>query len=78
MELIQPEDYEGAEWAEWMALSPAERWKRTEKLWAIFLELGGSLDPELDPQNPFFDEQSWVESVGVGRSGLRVIRRGGV
>ena len=70
MKLIQPADYEGEEWAEWMALSPAERWRRTEQLWAIYLALGGSLDPEPDPQSPFFDEQSWRESATDGRPGL--------
>ena len=78
MNLIQPEDFEGAEWAEWMALTPAERWKRTEKLWAIYLALGGSLDPEPDPNSPFFDEESWREGVAHGRVGVRVTRRGGI
>src|SRR5262245_19606156 len=54
-EPIDLEALVGAEWAEWYRMTPAERWVETEKLWRVYLEMGGSLDPEPDPQSPFFD-----------------------
>ena len=76
--LIQPEDLWPDEWVEWFHLTPQERWAETEKLWAIYLALGGSLDPEPDTQSPFYDPDEPRQSPTDGRSGLRVIRRGGI
>jgi hypothetical protein len=78
MELIAPEELVGEEWAEWYRLTPARRWLKTETLWAIYLSLGGSLDPEPDTQSPFFDAEQWRPGVAHGRPGVRVIRRGGI
>jgi hypothetical protein len=39
--------------AEWYKLSPAERFEESQKLWEIFVLLGGDLDPEFDTQSPF-------------------------
>jgi hypothetical protein len=39
---------------EWISLTPAQRIKETTKLWQIYFTLGGSLDPEPDPQSPFY------------------------
>jgi len=75
MQLIQPEDVVEEEWADWYRLSPAQRWQESEKLWAIYLSLGGSLDPEPDTQSPFFDEDEWRENYTGGRLGLIVTRR---
>jgi hypothetical protein len=45
---------------EWLNLTPAQRVYETTKLWQVYLSLGGRLDPEPDPQSPFyiFQEQS--------------------
>lgn len=59
MKLIDPEELVGGEWAEWYAMTLQERWAETEKLWAHYLAIGGSLDPEPDTQSPFFDEDEW-------------------
>jgi hypothetical protein len=72
---IRAEDLVGAEWAEWYGFTPAERWRESGKLWASFLALGGSLDPEPDTQSPFFDARAKRASAAHGRSGVRVIRR---
>ncbi len=40
--------------AEWLRLTPAERFSETTKLWKLYIALGGSLDPEPDPQSPFY------------------------
>jgi hypothetical protein len=74
----KPEDLVDEEWAEWYRLTPAERWRETEKLWQTYLELGGSLDPEPDTQSPFFDEAEWRALSTHGRAGVRVVRRSGV
>ena len=39
---------------EWLQLEPAERLLETTKLWAIYRLMGGNLDPEPDPQSPFY------------------------
>ena len=44
----------GSEWAAWYALSPLERWEASQRLWIEYLALGGSLDPEVDTQSPFW------------------------
>jgi hypothetical protein len=68
----------GDEWAEWYAMTPAERLEASSKLWQTYLQLGGSLDPEPDSQSPFFDPAEWRAGALDGRPGLRVVRRGGV
>ena len=40
--------------AEWLRLTPAERFSETTKLWKLYIALGGSLEPEPDPQSPFY------------------------
>jgi hypothetical protein len=41
------------EWEAWGRLTPQERWRQSMKLWEIYVAMGGSLDPEYDPQSPF-------------------------
>ena len=76
--MIDPDEYVGPEWAEWYRLTPDERWEESLKLWDTYLALGGSLDPEPDPQSPFFDEEEWRTLLADGRSGVRDLRRSGV
>lgn len=66
------------EWQEWYQLTPLERWRETEKLWAFYLSVGGSLDPEPDSQSPFDALYPRGPVPADGRTGLRVVRRGGV
>ena len=40
--------------SEWLHLKPAQRIQETTKLWQLYLALGGNLDPEPDPQSPFY------------------------
>jgi len=72
------EDLCGGEWAEWYSLPPKERWRRSLELWEMFVQLGGSLDPEPDTQSPFYDPDASRSGSPYGRAGLRVLRRGGV
>ena len=39
---------------EWLQMKPDERLLETTKLWAIYKLMGGNLDPEPDPQSPFY------------------------
>ena len=64
------------EWQEWIALTPMERFRQSEKFFAQYLAMGGSLDPDPDPTSPFDDPNEWRPSVAHGRAGLRVLRRG--
>ncbi len=66
------------EWAQWYLMTPQERWRESERLWEVYLELGGTLDPEPDTQSPFFDAEEWREISTGGRTSVRLIRRSGV
>ena len=78
MKRLSAEEFVGDEWAAWYAMSPAERFLESAKLWETYLALGGSLEPEPDTQSPFFDPEEWHENASHGRSSLRGLRRGGV
>ena len=64
------------EWKEWIALTPLERFRRSEALFAQYLAMGGSLDPDPDPASPFDDPNEWRPGVAHGRAGLHLLRRG--
>jgi len=64
--------------AKYYRLTPLERWQESMKLWEHYLLIGGSLDPEPDTQSPFYDDRAPSTRPVDGRSGLRVLRRGGV
>lgn len=76
--MIDPESLVEGEWADWYALTPMERWQETSKLWAHYLQIGGSLDPEPDPESPFYDGSPPSPGPLDGRPGLRVLRRSGI
>ncbi len=73
-----PAGPDDGEWLEWYALTPQQRIEESAKLWATYLTLGGSLDPEPDPQSPFFSAEEWRQISAHGRAGLRGVRRSGV
>lgn len=62
------------EWLDWYRLLPSERWSETEKLWAFYLTVGGSLDSEPDSQSPFDTLFAQRERLAHGRTGLRSLR----
>jgi hypothetical protein len=43
----------GEEVLEWYRMTPGERFLESQKLWDVFILLGGSVDPERDTQSPF-------------------------
>lgn len=71
------EELAGPKWAEWYFLTPQERWRESEKLWAAYLAAGGSLDPDPDPDDPFYDPDEW-RALSDGKPILKVTWRGGV
>ena len=74
--MIQAEELVGAEWAEWYRLTPMQRWRESQKIFAHYLAQGGSLDPDPDPDSPFYFPEEWRPELAHGRAGLRVLRRG--
>jgi hypothetical protein len=60
---------------EWLRLTPAERLMESSRLWALYLALGGSLDPEPDPQSPFYDPEAPCPSPPHRRTGVHYLRR---
>ncbi|HEV7222045.1 MAG TPA: hypothetical protein VGN42_05040 [Pirellulales bacterium] len=76
--MLDIEEYCGAEWAEWYLMTPQQRWEESDKLWGVYLMLGGSLEPEPDPDSPFFDADEWRAMSADGRPGVRAVRRSGV
>ncbi len=66
----------GEEFAEWISLTPQQRFEESMKLWDTYLALGGSLEPDADPQSPFFFREDWSPGTTDGRPSVRFIRRG--
>ena len=64
------------EWKDWLALTPIQRFAESEKIFAQYLSMGGSLDPDPDPQSPFYDPAEWRPESSHGRAGVRLLRRG--
>lgn len=77
MKKLDIEGLVGKEWAEWYSLTPMERWQESGRLWEIYLSMGGSLDPEPNPQSPFFDPEDPSSFPVDGRRELRLVRRNG-
>jgi hypothetical protein len=69
------EPLDDPEMLEWWSLTPAQRFRESEKLWATFLALGGSLEPEPDWQSPFYFPDTSRPSTAHGRSGVHPVRR---
>ena len=42
------------EWLDWYRKTPQERLLATSEAWENYLELGGSLEPDIDSQCPFW------------------------
>jgi hypothetical protein len=76
--MIELDDFYDPEEAEWIRMTPQERFAESERLWQVYLSLGGSLDPEPDSDSPFFDEEEWRTLFAHGRSGVHLVRRSGV
>jgi hypothetical protein len=66
------------EWQEWARLTPMQRFCESEKIFAQYLAMGGSLDPDPDPTSPFYNPETLGSGVAYGRPGLRVVWRGAV
>ena len=54
------------EWKEWINLTPIERFRRSEILFAQYLAMGGSLDPERPLTRTGGDPHSRVRALPLG------------
>jgi hypothetical protein len=63
---------------EWIMMTPTQRFLEYEKMFALYRDMGGSLDPEYDIQSPFNSVFEGCRTSSDGRSGLHIIRRSGV
>jgi len=67
---------EMTEQEEWARMSPVERYIESGKLWAVYLSLGGSFDPQPDSQSPFDYPELERALPPDGRAGVYFVRRG--
>src|SRR5579864_2482553 len=65
---------EDPETLEWWSLTPAQRFEESQKLWATYLALGGSFDPEPDWQSPFYFAEAPDSRSAHGRPSLHPVR----
>jgi hypothetical protein len=65
----------GEETAQWMRLTPRERWAEMQRLAAWYHVMGGTSDPDPDPSSPFYAPGTSRPRPVDGRTGLRVVRR---
>jgi len=63
------------ETAEWYRFTPQKRFVESQRLWANFLALGGTCDPEPDSQSPFYVPAEKGPGAAHGRPGLHPVRR---
>jgi len=47
------QDGSNEETLNWQKMSPAKRFAESQKLWSVFMLLGGNYEPEPDSQSPF-------------------------
>lgn len=60
------------EWVDWIRKTPTERLLALEEAWANYVELGGSLDPDVDMQSPFWSREELEE---FARNAIRAPER---
>ena len=75
--LADARDHEDS-WPEWYSLSPQQRWQESMKLWQFYVQVGGTLDPEPDPQSRFDSFMPRGKAPAYGGSSLRVLGCGRV
>ncbi|GLC28310.1 hypothetical protein rosag_48230 [Roseisolibacter agri] len=72
----------GEEFADWMRLTPSQRWRESCRLWDTFYALGGRLDndptPGAGPDGVGHDAAAWRPRPADGRAGVYRLRRLGV
>jgi hypothetical protein len=49
------------EWLEFYRMTPEQRWERSMELRAQYLVMGGTLEPDPDPQSPFWSAEEIQE-----------------
>lgn len=59
--MVDPSTIVEPEWLEWYRKTPQERLLATSEAWANYLALGGSLEPDVDSQCPFWSREELRE-----------------
>lgn len=62
---------EDPERLEWFGMTPTDRWRASMALWPAYRALGGSLEPEVDLQSPFWsadDYRQWCRPARRSRT----------
>jgi hypothetical protein len=72
---VTPESLYPPDFLEWIALTPGERIARSGEMWDIYIAYGGTFEPDIDTQSPFFDPEAETQSPAYGGAGVRLIRR---
>jgi len=49
------------EWLEFYRMTPEQRWERAAEVRAYYLAMGGTLEPDPDPQSPFWSDEEIAE-----------------
>jgi len=58
--MLDPTTFLEPEWLDWYRKTPQERLLATSGAWDNYLALGGSLDPDVDSQCPFWSRDDLV------------------
>ena len=53
------------EWLEFYLMTPEQRWARATEVRAYYLAMGGTLEPDPDPQSPFWSAEEIAEFARV-------------
>jgi hypothetical protein len=80
--MIDLEDIVEPEWLEWYRKTPQERFRESQKLFSDYRQMGGSLEPDVDSESPFWtpeDLRMFACSISEsrGKAGLRMEERAG-
>jgi hypothetical protein len=63
------------EWLEFYRMTPEQRWARAAEVRAYYLAMGGSLEPDPDPQSPFWSAEEIAEFAQVALPAMVPQRR---
>ena len=64
------------EWLDWYRKTPVERLMASFELWQQYVDAGGDLNPDVDPQSPFWSEEELQEFAAAAvKPSPNIVRR---
>lgn len=80
--MIDPEDIIEPEWLDWYRKTPQERFYESQRLLAHYLAIGGTLEPDVDTESPFWsreDLEGFARSIEESRrrAGVKLVKNAG-